>query len=62
MRDGVQRAFESLNFGSNHTFKANELSIGLVVPIEHYPDQPVPSMERHIERAKLAESLDFKAL
>ena len=38
------------------------MTIGLVVPIENYPSNPVPSMENHIERVKLAEQLGFSSI
>jgi luciferase-type oxidoreductase len=38
------------------------LSIGLVVPIEHYAHGPRPQLTRHVERVQLAESLGFSAV
>lgn len=54
--------FPTINKGYNSVFKPNRLSIGLVVPIENYPSNPVPTMERHIERIQLAEELGFSAV
>ncbi|MEM0952846.1 MAG: LLM class oxidoreductase [Pseudomonadota bacterium] len=54
--------FAPINVGYNKVFTAGRLSLGLVVPIAHYPNDPVPDMERHIERAQLAEALGFRAL
>lgn len=54
--------FESINRGFNSTFKVNKLSLGLVVPIEHYPNSPIPSMNNHIELIKLAEDLGFSSI
>lgn len=54
--------FETLNNGYSSVFKTGRMSIGLVVPIERYDSHPVPSMDRHIERVQLAESLGFKAV
>ena len=56
------QAFESINNGYNNVFKPNELSIGIVVPIENYALSPVPTMRQHLERAQLVEQLGFKAL
>ena len=56
------QAFESINRGYNSVFQFNELSIGIVVPIENYASRTVPSMQQHLERARLAEQLGFKAL
>ncbi|MEM8963281.1 MAG: TIGR03571 family LLM class oxidoreductase, partial [Acidobacteriota bacterium] len=54
--------FQSLNRGYDSVFRPNRLSLGLVVPIETYASSPVPRMDRHIERAQLAEELGFAAL
>ncbi|MEM8861742.1 MAG: LLM class flavin-dependent oxidoreductase, partial [Chloroflexota bacterium] len=54
--------FQTLNAGYNHVFKPNRLTLGLTVPIEQYPDSPVPSMEQHVERVQLAEELGFSAV
>ena len=43
-------------------FRPNRLSLGLVAPIEAYPREPAPTMERHIERVQLAEELGFSAV
>ncbi|MEM8970489.1 MAG: LLM class oxidoreductase [Pseudomonadota bacterium] len=57
-----QQAFPTLNRAYGEVFKPNRLTLGLVVPLEAYPNSAVPTMERHIERAKLAEDLGFSAL
>ncbi|MBX2838209.1 MAG: LLM class oxidoreductase, partial [Gammaproteobacteria bacterium] len=36
--------------------------IGLTCPIEAYPQSPVPTMQAHLQRVKLAESLGFTAV
>ncbi|WNM58029.1 LLM class oxidoreductase [Candidatus Nitrospira allomarina] len=54
--------FQSINRGYNSVFRANRLSLGLVVPIENYTKGPVPEMHRHIERVQLAEALGFSAV
>ncbi len=56
------RSFEKINTGFNNTFITNELSVGVVVPIENYSNSSVPSMVNHLERVKLIEELGFKAL
>ena len=55
-------AFRSLNRAYNQVFLPQRLSLGLVVPIEAYPQGPVPTMAHHIERVKQAEALGFSAL
>ena len=54
--------FPKLNVAYNSVFKTDQLSIGLVVPIERYVDGPIPSMRDHIKRAQLAEELGFAAV
>jgi luciferase-type oxidoreductase len=54
--------FEQINKAYNSVFKQNELSIGVVVPIEKYIDGPVPTMQHHLERVQLIEKLGFKAV
>lgn len=54
--------FEQINRGYNSVFRPDQLSIGIVVPIEHYPNGPVPSMSDHLERVKQVEQWGFKAL
>ncbi len=54
--------FEQINKGYNSVFKQDQLSIGIVVPIEHYTKSSVPSMENHLKRVKLVDQLGFKAL
>lgn len=56
------KKFESINRGYNSVFKTNQLSIGLVVPIENYSKSSVPTMKHHVERVKLTEQLGFKAV
>ncbi|MEM9222241.1 MAG: LLM class oxidoreductase [Pseudomonadota bacterium] len=54
--------FAPLNRAYDSVFRQGRLSVGLVVPIERYDTSAVPTMERHLERAQLAEALGFKAL
>ncbi|MEM9213751.1 MAG: LLM class oxidoreductase [Cyanobacteria bacterium P01_F01_bin.150] len=54
--------FKSINQGYNSVFQPNQLSLGLVVPIETYTNGPVPTMTHHIERIQLAEKLGFSAV
>ena len=56
------RAFELINKAYNKTFKPNQLSIGIVIPIENYAQSTVPSMKHHLERVQFIEQLGFKAL
>lgn len=54
--------FKPINRGYNTVFQPNRLSLGLVVPIENNAHNPVPTLERHLERVQLAEELGFSAL
>ncbi|WP_394175145.1 LLM class oxidoreductase [Thalassotalea litorea] len=54
--------FNTINRGYNQTFQPGKLSIGLVVPIERYENGPVPSMQDHLQKVQLAESLGFSAV
>lgn len=56
------KKFESINKAYNTVFQPNELSIGMVIPVESYTQSPVPTMKDHLKRAKLVEQLGFKAL
>lgn len=56
------KTFESINKAYNSVFKTNQLSVGVVVPIEKYAMSPIPSMQDHLQRVKQIESLGFKAL
>jgi len=55
-------AFETINKAYNSVFRAGQLSIGMVVPIENYAQSAVPRMQDHLQRAQLVEQLGFKAL
>lgn len=54
--------FRSINQAYNTVFQPDRLSVGLVVPLENHGYDPVATMNRHIERAKLADDLGFAAL
>lgn len=56
------RAFPAINRAYAQCFRPGRLSLGLVTPIEAYGIEEMPTLERHIERAKLAEDLGFSAL
>lgn len=56
------RDFPVINHGYAHAFRRDRLTIGLVAPLEAYPDGPVPSMTDHLERVALAERLGFTAV
>ena len=55
-------AFANINAAYGQVFRPGRLTLGLVVPLEHYANSPVPSMRQHLERAQLAESLGFASL
>lgn len=55
-------AFENINVAYNRMFIPNQLSLGVVIPIESYTNGPVPTMQDHLIKAQLVEQLGFKAL
>lgn len=58
----IDSMFQSINQGYNNTFRAGRLSLGIVVPVENYSTDPVPTMARHVERVQLVEALGFSAI
>ncbi|MEO1174670.1 MAG: TIGR03571 family LLM class oxidoreductase, partial [Myxococcota bacterium] len=62
MNIAAPSSFERINRAFGRVFTPGRLTLGLVVPLESYPSGPVPTMEHHVERARLAESLGFSAL
>ena len=54
--------FEPINNAYNSAFRKNELSIGLVVPIENYSTSRIPSLKHQLRRIQLVERLGFKAI
>lgn len=54
--------FPEINQAYANVFRPGSLSLGLVVPLEAYPRSPVPTLERHLERVRLAEALGFAAV
>ncbi len=56
------KSFEKINRGFNNVFKPDQLSVGVVIPIENYAQGPVPTMKDHLKKVHLIETLGFKAL
>lgn len=54
--------FPTLNRAYNRVFRQGELTLGLVLPLEAHRHSAVPQLERHLERARLADELGFAAL
>ena len=54
--------FSHINRGYNRTFRANKLSLGLVVPLENYATSAVPSMHKQTELIQLADKLNFASI
>ena len=55
-------SFQPLNKGYNAVFQVGQMSLGLVIPLEAYPDGPVPTMIEQIDKIRLAEELGFSAV
>ncbi|BAN00895.1 LLM class oxidoreductase [Ilumatobacter coccineus] len=53
--------FAPINRGYDSVFRPGRLSVGLVAPIENHHG-PIPTMDRHLERVRLAEELGFAAV
>ncbi|SFA84729.1 luciferase-type oxidoreductase, BA3436 family [Poseidonocella pacifica] len=56
------KPFATINRAYNATFKPGRMTVGIVAPIEAHGSNPVPTMDRHIERAQLADTLGFAAV
>ena len=56
------RTFETINRAYNQVFVPDNLSLGLVIPIENYTVGTQPTMMAHIKKVQLAEELGFKAV
>ena len=54
--------FAQINRAYNATFVPGRMSIGLILPLEAYQMEELPTLEHHIARAKQAEELGFSAL
>lgn len=50
------------HIGFTRAFVPNELTLGFILPLEAYPNSPVPTMEHHAELTKMADNLGFAAL
>lgn len=62
MLDVSTELFPKINRAYAATFQPGKLTLGLVAPLDAHHVNPVPSLERHIERAQLADTLGFSAL
>ena len=58
----MNNQFTRINQGYDQSFKANKLSLGLVVPIENYATRAVPNMKKQSEIIQLADKLGFASL
>lgn len=55
-------SFSQISPTYNAVFKPGRLSLGLIAPLEAYQIEEMPTLERHMERVKLAEDLGFSAI
>ncbi|MCZ4351746.1 LLM class oxidoreductase [Roseovarius aestuarii] len=62
MQDEIAPSFSQINRGFDTTFQNGRLSVGLVVPIAQYGNNPVPEMSHDLYRVKQAEDLGFRAV
>ncbi len=56
------KTFDRINTAFNRVFQPDRLSVGLVLPLEAYAVGAVPSLEKHLQVAQLADQLGFSAL
>ena len=56
------KKFEQINKAYNRVFVPDQLSIGIIVPIENYAKSAIPSMKDHLQRVHYVEQLGFNAL
>ncbi|MEM9812855.1 MAG: LLM class oxidoreductase [Pseudomonadota bacterium] len=62
MLDDTTLTFPSLNRAYNSVFRPSSLTLGLVLPLDAHGQSPTPALDRHIERARLADALGFASL
>jgi luciferase-type oxidoreductase len=48
--------------GFQRLFRPDELTVGLILPLETHPGRPAPTMQGHVQMAQRAEALGFGAL
>lgn len=48
--------------GFNRVFAPDRLTLGFILPVASYPNEPGPSLEHHAELTQLADQLGFAAL
>ena len=48
--------------GFGRVFHPGKLTLGLITPLEGYPDSPVPTLDHHVERARKADEIGIAAL
>ncbi|MEM7598287.1 MAG: LLM class oxidoreductase [Pseudomonadota bacterium] len=62
MLDDSTQSFPKINAAYARAFQPGKLTLGLVTPLEAHGNSPTPTLERHIERAQLADDLGFSSL
>lgn len=62
MLDTSIQEFRRINRAYDQVFQPENLTLGLVVPLEAHGITPVPTLERHLERAQMADDLGFASL
>lgn len=58
----MNTGFTTINNAFGRVFQPDTLTFGLCVPIESYPDSPVPTMDRFVDRVQLAEACGFTSI
>ncbi|MEL7281066.1 MAG: LLM class oxidoreductase [Pseudomonadota bacterium] len=62
MLDESTQRFPQINAAFHRAFEPGKLTLGLVTPLEAHGDSPTPTLERHIQRAQLADDLGYYSL
>ncbi|MEO0567866.1 MAG: LLM class oxidoreductase [Pseudomonadota bacterium] len=62
MLDTSTQDFPKINSAYAQAFQPGKLTLGLVAPIEAHGNSPTPKLERHLERAQLADDLGFSSI
>lgn len=56
------KPFAQMNRAYGEVFQPGRLTLGLVIPLEAYPDRAAPTMEDHLKQVQLADQSGFSAL
>ena len=58
----MYRSYNEAPASFTRVFSPNQLTVGLITPLEAYPDSPFPTLKDHQEMAQLAEKAGFASI